>query len=356
MNRRPTQADVARMAGVSQATVSLVLNGPSNARARVGEQSRRRVLDAIRETGYVANPLAQGLARGRNRIVGVFTYESVFPSDGSNFYHPFLVGMEAEAVDVGVDLLLFTSAPVAAGKRRLTDSGWNRLDIADGCILIGRVGNDRELHELRERRYPVVYIGRRDPSDVDGHVPYVGADYAAATAEITRRMLQLGHRRIVFLGDLSAVPSARDRVLGYRRAMDEARHRPILLDGGAFTPAEAVQVIRDHGATAALLGPNVDVVAVRAAAITAGVQVPADLSLALLGEPENEPYPEGFAGFRIPRVEMGARALRLLASVIEGDDALDPAQLLACRVEVGHTLTSAPSAPTSPTVPVKEPS
>ncbi|OYN92792.1 LacI family DNA-binding transcriptional regulator [Parenemella sanctibonifatiensis] len=349
MRRRPTQADVAKLAGVSQATVSLVLNGPSNARARVGEESRRRVLDAMRETGYAANPMAQGLARGRNRIVGVFTYESVFPSDGSNFYHPFLVGMEAAAFDVGVDLLLFTSAPVTEGRRRLTDAGWNRLEVADGCVLIGRHGNDRELHELRERNYPVVYLGRRD-GDEDGTAPYVGADYATATEEITRQLMELGHRRIAFLGDLSTAPSARDRVAGYRRALESEGRHPILLAGDAFSPDEAAEVIADHRATAVLVGTDVDPVLLRDAAD----QRQLGLSYALLGEPEGRPWPEGFSGFRIPRGEMGARALRLLAATIDGDDTVDPAQLLPCQIDQGHTLT-APHLPSTSTSPARSP-
>ena len=268
--KRATQFDVAKLAGVSQATVSHVLNGASSPRKRVSDGARRRVLDAMESVGYVANPMAQGLAGGRSRILGVFTYESVFPRDRSNFYHPFLVGMEAQAETTGVDLLLFTSAPHDGGRRRLADDGWNRIAVADGCILIGRLTDRNEVAWLLERRYPFVFIGRRDHI-ADQEVPFVGADYVTATAELTRRMLELGHRRIAFVGDLSGAVSALDRVNGYRQAMQDADLRPLMFDAGAFSPDETVQILVDHKATGALFGAQTDTDAIMAAAERAGV-------------------------------------------------------------------------------------
>src|SRR5690606_27289035 len=93
--RRATQADVARLAGVSQTTVSMVLNGTGVAQRRVSAQVRERVLEAIAVTGYAANPSAQLLAGGRSSIIGVYTYEPVFPHAGANFYYPFVEAIEA---------------------------------------------------------------------------------------------------------------------------------------------------------------------------------------------------------------------------------------------------------------------
>ena len=135
--RRVTQQDIARMTGVSQATVSLVLNGRDDADVRIAPETRERVLQAIRSTGYVADPIARRLAARHNRILGVFTYESVFPAGLGDFYHPFLVGIEECAERVGCDLLLLTSAPVIDGRRRIFTQD-NRLRLADGCVLLGR--------------------------------------------------------------------------------------------------------------------------------------------------------------------------------------------------------------------------
>src|SRR5690554_2095904 len=148
--RRVTQADVAAIAGVSQATVSIVLNDRNPPGVRISDETRQRVLDAIAITGYTANPLAQRLAGGRNQILGVFTYESTFPRGGRDFYGAFLVGIEHAAEALGVDIMLFTSATVIEGRRKITRKGWQRLGIADGCLLLGQHEDQSELEYLLE--------------------------------------------------------------------------------------------------------------------------------------------------------------------------------------------------------------
>src|SRR3954462_13786298 len=132
--KRPTQADIARLAGVSQATVSLVLN-ERDASIRISPATRERVLTVMREWGYVANASARSLAGGRNKIIGVYTFEPVFPTTSVDFYFPFLLGMEQAAAELGHDLLLFTSA---GGTRQIFRDGATRLTLADGALLIGR--------------------------------------------------------------------------------------------------------------------------------------------------------------------------------------------------------------------------
>lgn len=351
MRPRATQAEVARLAGVSQATVSHVINGSSNPRNRVSDAVRRRVLDAMESVGYVANPLARGLAGGQNRLVGVFTYEPVFPRDGSDFYHPFLQGIEAQAEASGLDLLLFTSAPSDHGRRRLSDAGWNRIALADGCILIGRLTDRNEVAWLLERRYPFVFLGRRE-TVANQEVPFVGADYVAATADLTRRMLAVGHRRIAFVGDLGGAISAGDRVAGYRQAMLDAGQRPLLFDSGAFSADETVQIIRDHRATAALFGGQVDAAAIEAAAGRAGMAIPTDLSVARMGDPERyapdgtplDPDPTAgraaldWSRFTIPRAEMGEAAVRMLAQLLEPATPDPRPELLGCTQVPGRTI------------------
>lgn len=148
------------MTGVSQATVSLVLNGRADADVRIAPETRERVLAAIRTTGYVADPVARRLADRHNRILGVFTSEPVFPSGTGDFYHPFLLGIEECAEHLGCDLLLLTSAPVVDGRRRLFHQD-NRLRLADGAVLLGRQLDHAELARLLADGLPFVCVGRR---------------------------------------------------------------------------------------------------------------------------------------------------------------------------------------------------
>lgn len=217
--RRVTQQDIARLTGVSQATVSLVLNGRTEADVRIAPETRDRVLRAIQETGYVADPVARRLAARHNRIIGVFTYEAVFPSGTGDFYHPFLVGIEERAESLGCDLLLLTSTPVVDGRRRIFHED-NRIRLADGCVLLGRSLDRDELARLVADGLPFVSVGRRD--DAGGPVPYVGADYTAAVSELVRSAVTLGHVRLAYLGQGGGPESHADRMRGFGAAVKEA--------------------------------------------------------------------------------------------------------------------------------------
>nr|WP_093607772.1 LacI family DNA-binding transcriptional regulator [Streptomyces indicus] len=325
------------MAGVSQATVSLVLNA---AHDRVGEATRRRVMDAITRTGYTANPLAQRLARGRNQIVGVFTYEPVFPSTGADFYFPFLRGIEAEAERRACDLLLFTSAPVVDGRRSLTAQGRAQLAVTDGCVLLGRGEDKAELARLSEDGFPFVFVGRRElPGGAD--LAFVGADYARATADVVGVLLSHGHERIGYVGAAGDREAHRDRLAGYRAALREAGLRPLTLDPAGLTPDEIVDLVLDNRLTGLLLAESHRAEELRAAAARRGLDVPRDLSLAVLGQPELPLRSElSWTGFRIPREEMGAQALALLADLIDGR-AVDRHRILPCAPQPGQTVAAA---------------
>ncbi|MFA4895371.1 MULTISPECIES: LacI family DNA-binding transcriptional regulator [Microbacterium] len=278
---RFTQADVAAMAGVSQSTVSFVLNGNAPVGVRISEETRKRVLDAIRITGYSANPVAQSLAGGRNQILGVFTYETTFPRGGRDFYGPFLVGIEHAAEQVGVDILLFTSARVVDGKRRLSRDGWQRLGIADGCLLLGQHEDQGELQHLLDTNYPFVFVGKRVS---EGRMlPYVGADYIAATARQVERLIAAGHRRIGYAGPQGADQSTLDRVEGYRQAM-RAHGLPLRFVDVHDVPVGAEE-IAERRLTAILVAPENTPDELALALEARGLQVPRDVSMLLLGQP-----------------------------------------------------------------------
>jgi DNA-binding LacI/PurR family transcriptional regulator len=330
---RLTQRDIARLAKVSQTTVSLVLNNRSDATARIPAETRDRVLKVIRETGYQADPLARRMLQQRNQILGVFTYESVFPSASGDFYHPFLAGIEDCAERLGWDLLLFTSAPVTAGRRRIFHEN-NRLRIADGCLLLGRRIPADELARLIAEGYPFVSVGRRD--DAGGPVPYVGADYAIATRILVKRAQALGHRRIAFAGPGVDAESSADRLRGFRQAAGaRAPHLPTTDRSGG----ELLDAVLGEKVTAVFVEERADAVALFAAAAARGVDVPGDLSVIALGDSTRPTESDvDFSGFHVPRRAMGLRAVELLEAVLSGT-ATERQLLLPCELTDGTTLT-----------------
>jgi LacI family transcriptional regulator len=337
---RPTQADIARRAGVSQATVSLVLNG-RDAEGRISEETRARVLAAIQDERYVPNAAARSLAGGRNQILGIYTFESVFPTDGHDFYFPFLIGIEQQAEELGFDLLLFTSA---GGDRRMYRDGHTRLQLADGALLLGRHPNLAEIERLRDERYPFVYIGHRE---VDGTpISYVAADYTAATAALTERALGLGHRRLAYLRQGSGEDHpGRDREAGFRAALRSTRvpasSAPVwdVADGSEL--AAVVEETRRAQITVVLIEQTALADELAAAAAAQGVRVPEDLSVIVLGDDIGARVPSrSWTRLTVPGHAMGAEATRLLIELLEGTTAGPVQRRVRCELAEGVTLVA----------------
>ena len=350
---RLTQRDIARLANVSQTTVSLVLNNRSDATARIPAETRDRVLKVIRETGYQADPLARRMLKQRNQILGVFTYESVFPSTSGDFYYPFLAGIEDRAERLGWDLLLFTSAPVADGHRRIFHEN-NRLRIADGCLLLGREVPSDELARLIAEDYPFVSVGRRD--DAGAPVPSVGADYTTATRTTVEQAIVLGHRHIAYAGPAASpapIPeSSADRLRGFHQA---AGRRSLVLPTGrppglTAEPSpqaretegwagQLLDVLLDRRITAVFVEERADAVGLLSAATARGIDVPGDLSVVALGDSTRPVASDvDFSGFHVPRRAMGVRAVELLEAILSGT-ASSQQILLPCELTEGTTLT-----------------
>jgi len=334
VTRRVTQQDIARMTGVSQATVSLVLNERDDAAVRIAPETRDRVLQAIRRTGYVADPIARRLTAQRNRFLGVFTYEPVFPAGAGDFYHPFLVGIEECAERIGCDLLLFTSAPVVDGRRRIFHQD-NRLRLADGCVLLGQWLDPVELARLVAEGQPFVSVGRRD--DAGGPVPYVGADYPGATAAQVRAAVARGHRRLVYVGEGSSGPESHaDRMRGFTDAVAETG-----ADGRHLATADLDAIVADER-TCVFVEEFADGVLLARRAAERGLRVPDDLSLVALGDPTRPAATDiDFTGFRIPRREMGWQAVEVLSALLEGGTGGTTQRILPCEPVAGTTLAVA---------------
>lgn len=330
-SRRITQRDIARLAGVSQTTVSLVLNNRPGDETRIPRETRDRVLSVIRETGYVADPVARRLADRHNRILGVFTYEPVFPSATADFYHPFLVGIEECAERLGCDLLLLTSVPVIDGRRRIYHEA-NRLRLADGCILLGRSLDRDELARLVSENFPFVSVGRRD--DAGGPVPYVGTDYGPAVRALVERARALGHTRLAYLGHGEGAESLADRMGGFLEGAGDLPVRHVRPTAGG--PAEWLDAL--EGVTVVFAEEYADAVALVDEAFARGLSIPADLSIVTLGDPTRPARTDiDFTGFRIPRREMGRQAIQVLTRLLEGGPLVQ--RLLPCELVEGSTLS-----------------
>jgi DNA-binding LacI/PurR family transcriptional regulator len=340
---RVTQRMIADMAGVSQTTVSLVLNGKADEASRIPPETRDRVLEVIRDTTYVANPVARSLAGVRNNLIGVFTYEHAFPNDSSDFYTPLLTGVESAAERLGADLLMFTSTPVQDGRRRLFHES-SRLRLADGCLLLGREMDAHDLERLVDSGYPFVAIGRRDAAE--GRVPYVGVDYVSAARTLADLVVRAGHTRFASVRLATTAESTADRRTGLLQGL--TGHGDIV----EFTVDDTVieniwSFVRASGSTVAFVEDPLDAQALYALAVRDGVRVPFDLSIIVLGEHSRAADRAiDFTRLSAPRPELGSLAVALLDEIINGArgvDELPRQQLLAASIVEGSTLAAPPA-------------
>lgn len=274
--KRPTQGDVARLAGVSQATVSHVLNN-SNA-ISVPADTRRRVLDAIERLGYVPDSSALRLRTGKT-----FTIASVIPDISNPFYPQLERGIQDVAEEAGYDLIIYNTDGMAEKECKcLRALQHGRVD---GVIGVFFHVNARDLRSLIERNVAIVRLENRAQELGDLPIDNLFVDNAAAARTAVKHLLERGHRRIGFIAGQTGPRDIRMR--GYREALSEAGiafdYNLIQVSGG-FTEAGGYEGMRRLLALSprptAVFAAN-DLVAMGAliALREAGLHVPRDMAV-----------------------------------------------------------------------------
>ena len=335
---RPRQSDIARLAGVSQTTVSLTLNGKT-AQYGINRETEDRIMSAARELGYVPNVTARALRGGRNRLIGVHAYEPLFPTSRESYYEEILVGIEQGSIRAGHDLVLFTSIHQDQSRANIFDEGRNRLRIADGALILGFEQHDDELVRLAEEGFPFVFIGRREKPAALG--PYVTADYISAVADATLRVHELGHRRVAYLGVQDNAEPRAERREGFRHGVEETGLE--VVDQTWSGPDELDETwarrLLDGEATVLLIesSSQLEVLALRCGEL--GLSIPDQLSVVGLDSiTEPRQASRAWTHVRVPRREMGSRAVELLLEFLDGDHEPTYHERLPCTFVPGETL------------------
>lgn len=307
--RRVTTRDVAALAGVSQPTVSLVLSG--NPRARVARDTRARVLDAARQLGYQPNLLARGLVSRRSYALGI-----IVPDLDNPFFTEVVSGAERVAADEGYAVLLCDA------RRTLVERHLRTLMArqVDGIIIdasaAGTLAADERLWGMN-----VVLV-----DELPGRWPGVASDAPEAGRVAARHLLNLGHRRLAFMGPATDAYGFRMRERGFTTALREAglaidsprlRRSPATVAGGNAAMRELLALHRPPSAV--FCANDLMALGTLKACAAAGVDVPRQISIVGCDDIEMARIvtPE-LTTVRVPARGLGARAARLLLERITG--------------------------------------
>lgn len=206
--------DVARLAGVSQSTVSRVLNPNSDSVVSISEETIKRVHEAAAQLGYRPNLAARGLRGQRTQLIAVMIADIANP-----YYHIMLRKVQEIARARDYDVILADTNHDPHNERLFVEGILRRP--VDGVILMPYHLEENDVKRLVDRTgVPVVVVSRRYRYD---GVDHVYADDGQGAYDATRWLItQRAHRRIAFIGVPNTSPGER-RLSAFRQAMSESR-------------------------------------------------------------------------------------------------------------------------------------
>ncbi|MEI7770169.1 MAG: LacI family DNA-binding transcriptional regulator [Chloroflexales bacterium] len=328
-----TIRDVARHAGVGLGTVSRVLNDSP----LVSPVTRKRVLDAIAELRYAPSQIARSFASGKTLTVSAIAPFFTRPSVVER-----LRGIESRLTDSGYSLVVFNVETVARRDACLLDI--SRHDRSDGVLIISLTPREDELMALHEAGSPVALV---DASAAGIFGVRIDDVYGGELA--VRHLIDLGHRRIGFVGDsIDQVrefnfTSSRDRHRGYMNMLAAAgvAPRPELQRHGVHGRLEARLLAREllqlsDPPTAIFAASDTQAMGVLEAARDLGVRVPADLSIVGFDDIDVAEY-LGMTTVRQPLFMSGRRGVELLLRLIGGEEPEIQSELLPIDLVVRGT-------------------
>ena len=303
-----TIRDVARHAQVSVASVSRVLNRLDN----VSEETRTRVVDAVRALGYVTHAGARSLSLARTNAIGV-----VLPDFHGEFFSEIVRGMDREASRHGYMLLL---ANVHAGNEQSTNALRAMRGRVDGLIILAPHLSEDELSDAVPKRTPAVLINTR--GDAGGH-PSIQLDNAAGARAVAGHLGSLGRKHVIHIAGAAGNIDAQERANAFRHAMQEHGAAVEIVQGDFSEEsgeAAVTDLLRSGRSVDAIFAAN-DMMAIGAlqAVRNAGLRVPEDVAVVGFDDVPLARH-VGLTTVRVRIAELGERALNRLISTLAGED------------------------------------
>jgi LacI family transcriptional regulator, repressor for deo operon, udp, cdd, tsx, nupC, and nupG len=312
MKQLPSIDEVARLAGVSNATVSRVINNSKP----VNQDTRERVERALAATGYRVNAAGRSLAMAQSKLLMVLVPEFANP-----FYAQIVGGIEAVTRPAGYRLLLTSASADDDPQQTAEDALHHRL--ADGIINLAHLDDDPTV-QARLRDLPWVNCSEFLP---EAGLPYVSIDHRQAAVDAVQFLINRGHRRIALITAEESFRWARLRHEGYELALRRAglAAEPALvrlatsLDYEAGAQAAGGLMALVEAPTAVFAVSDTLAIGAIKAFRRAGRRVPQDVAVLGFDDlPLSSVFEPALTTVSQPMRELGARAAEILLMRLAG--------------------------------------
>ncbi|MBI5961010.1 MAG: LacI family DNA-binding transcriptional regulator [Chloroflexi bacterium] len=309
--------DIAARAGVSRSTVSRVINNEPY----VSEKTRERVLAIIEQEGFIPNPAARALVTQHTQVIGVVIPRTPTVVFEDAFYFPTLLqGVSAATHQRDYAMLLWLGQAGEDDERLYRQIERNRL--MDGLIIASAPSNDPLISHFLNTSLPFVLVER--PGHDYDRISYVSIDNLNASLELVTHLINLGRRRIATVtGDLT-IPDGRDRLDGYKRALQIAG-LPVderLIVEGNFSQRsgyEGTQALLQQKIDAIVASSDITARGVLQALHEAEIRVPEDVAVVGFDDlPTAAQVIPPLTTVHQPIEERGRLAAGLLIDLVEG--------------------------------------
>lgn len=310
--RRPTIYDVARLAGVSTATVSRALNGT----AQIAPATRTAIDQAVEQLGYRPNTIARSLVTKSTQTIAF-----LLPDITNPFYASLVSGIQQITLERDHTMLLCTTE--SDPEREEQYLNLLRSKQVDGALVDGLVLPPDRIARFVEDGFPIVCLDR----DIDSpSVPLVQVDNRLGARMATEHLLSLGHTRIAHVAGAEGLRISEQRVAGYRDALTQAgvAWDPSLVVTGSFTEGggyDATRALLESSAepTAVFAANDLSAIGAINAIVESGWRVPMDVSVVGFDDLRLSAFTSPpLTTIHQPGEEIAKRATEILVDLIRG--------------------------------------
>jgi DNA-binding LacI/PurR family transcriptional regulator len=298
-------------------TVSKVMRDASD----ISGATKERIRGMAREMGYVPDRQAQGLRSRTTKLFGLVMSAATNP-----IYARILMALEEQSFELGYEIIFAHSLKQTEREETIIRRLLSRR--VDGLFIypVYRMGQSAPVYrELERSGIPTVILGHR--SEFCASFANVETDDVSASQQVTRHLIELGHRRIAFFTGPPHVPWSQERLEGYRNALKEAGIEPddglIFTGGGTIGEgsAAALEFVNESCDATAVQAVN-DLVAIGAAStlLDQGVKIPGDLSITGFGNIlTSEHFRVPLTTVRQPKFRLGVAAMEVMKQLLKGE-------------------------------------